>query len=160
MANQQAIVSIQITDDAGKVAALPLYVQFDNATATLSSIAAAVSVLCEDIDNIIDGKITRVGIELLYSIPGGLKGDPVAGCNVQETGLFSFKVLTTAYRFGIALPSIAAAVQSEGVIPVADDVETWVNRVVDDGTTLTLVEPISANGLETPVKTKVSFRKR
>jgi len=160
MATRALTVSFQILDDAGKTASMPVYTIFDDATATLSSIAAAVATLADDIDDIIDGQIVKISYTISQALPvSGIKTEPVSGSNVQETGLFSFPVLETAYKFAVAVPSVAAAVQDQGVIPITGVAQTFTDRASNDATTLTFVEPISQQGLGVVRKAGVTFRK-
>jgi len=156
----RGILSLQITDGAGKTASLPVYFGYDSGVETLSSLSAAAAILVDDIDAIIDGQVTKMTLSLDLALPGsGIKTSPVAGSNVQETGLFTYPVLDTPYAHGIALPSIAAAVQDQGIIPNAGAVATFNTRVSNAGTSMTFVEPISLKGLDDVLKAVVTFRK-
>lgn len=160
MATRQATVSLQFIDAAGKTTSMPVYVTFDDATATLSSIAAAVATLIDEVDDVTDCQVTKASYTINQAVPGsGIKTAPVAGSNVQETGLFTFPVLGSNYKIGIAVPGVAAAIQDQGVIPISGVAEAFTDRVMATGGTLAVVEPISLHTLGEVRSAVVTFRK-
>lgn len=160
MAVQRALLSFEITDGSGRVASMPIHLIYDDATATLSAIATNIAVIANFVDDIIDGQITGVDLTLQQDVPAGLKVAPLAPSNVQETGLFTFQVVGTPYKYAVDLPTIAEAVQSDGQIPNTGLVADFITRVENVASALTFVEPISKGVLGEPSLSRVTFRKR
>lgn len=137
MATQYATHSVSILDADGNVRSIPLYFTYDSA-ATLSAILAYCAVTLGMLDNIIDGQIVKQTIALEISLPGGIKTAPVAGSNVQESGLITFLTNAPVKRsFSQDLPAFAQSKFVGKVINLADtDVADWTARFVATGTTL------------------------
>src|SRR5207244_1043901 len=111
MATQQAIASFRIKDATGVVKAYEEYVTFDNSTATLSSLAAAMAGIAGYLDAVTDGQIISMGLKLYQALPGGLKSAPVDGSDVEETGLFTFVSSSPGGKvYSIDVPAIAQSI--------------------------------------------------
>src|ERR1700693_2537024 len=111
MAAAFAIVSLRIKDAVGVVKAYEEYVSYDTATATLATIAAAAAGVATNLDPVTDGQIVSLGIKLYQALPGGLKGAPVAGSDIEETGLFTFNTSAPGGKvYSIDVPAVAQAI--------------------------------------------------
>jgi hypothetical protein len=137
MSDQFLTHSITILDADGNRKSIPIYEKYDSA-ATLSSILAYVATTLGFLDLILDGQIVKQQVTLEVALPSGLKSAPVAGSNVQESGLITY--LTTApikRSFGQDIPAFAQTKFTGKVINLADtDVANWTGRMVATGTTL------------------------
>lgn len=138
MATQYATHSVSILDADGNVRSVPLYFDYDSG-ASLSSILAYCAVTLTMLDAIIDGQIVKQSIALDIALPSsGIKTTPVAGSNVQESGLITFLTDAPVKRsFGQDLPAFAQSKFVGKVINLGDsDVSDWVDRFTATGTTL------------------------
>lgn len=160
MAIQRLLLSIGIIDGSGRTASMPLHMKFEDTVVTLADILASNAIIVDYVDAIIDGKVTDMSFTIQQTLPETLKTDPLAPSNVQETGLFTFAVADSPYSFGIDLPTIAEAVQSQGVIPDTGDVATFTGRVTNAVAAIQFCEPVSRLNLASLSKARVSFRKR
>lgn len=138
MATQFAVASFRILDAVGVSKSWETYVSYDDATATLSSLAAAMSVLCSAVDDVSDGQVTAMGLRLMMTLPeSGIKTAPVAGSDIEETGLFTF--LTSApggKAYGSDVPAIAQSILTGRSITVASGVgKTFCDLLVNNSAT-------------------------
>jgi hypothetical protein len=161
MATNFAAHSVSILDADGNVRAIPLYFKYDSG-ASLSSILAYCAVTLLDLDAILDGQIVKQSISLDIALPSsGIKTAPVAGSNVQETGLITYLTDAPVKRsFGQDLPAFAQAKFVGKVIDLADtDVTTWTDRFIATGATLIATNQDFLAGLVQAVKGVKTFRK-
>lgn len=108
MATAQAIVSIRVQDAVGVVKAYEEYVTYDDATATLASLLTAVQLRVTNLDNMTDGKVLSSTLRLFMALPGGIKADPVAGSDCEETGLVTFITSSPGSKvYSLDIPAIS-----------------------------------------------------
>ncbi len=129
MATQHAVASFRLKDDAGVIKAFEDYVSYDDATATLVSIAAGMSAIAALLDPITDCQILSMGLRLVYSLPAGLKAAPVANSDVEETGLYTFLTnLPQARAYGQDIPAVPASfLVGKNINTAQADVANWLN---------------------------------
>lgn len=113
MASVSVIVSLTVEDGDGEIFAVPIYGTAAD-TATIANIVTAVGTLANLVDDVIDGKIVKVGVRLDLSIPAGLKGSAVAGSEVERTGLYNFTAINTKYDAALDLPAMALSTLISG----------------------------------------------
>lgn len=162
MTTQYLVHSITIEDADGNRKSVPIYFTYDSA-ATLSAILAYCAVTLTDLDAILDGQIVAQSITLDIALPSsGIKTAPVAGSNVQESGLITYLTDAPIKRsFGQDLPAFAQAKFSGKVINLADtDVTTWTARMIATGTTLLAANQDFLAHLASVVKGVKTFRKQ
>lgn len=131
------ILTYSILDADGNRQSLPVYGQFDETTVTLSALLAYLAVTASDLDAVTDGQIVYQSLTISPPLPGGLKSSPVAGSNVQETGLISFSTATPNRSYGQDIPAfIQAGFDGMNIVLSNAAVETWTDRMVNSGTTI------------------------
>src|SRR5574337_1806557 len=161
MAIQNAIHTITLQDADGDQASVPLYVSYDDAVATLAALSAYMAGRCAEIDAITDPQIVRQSLLLQTALPGGLKAAPVAGSDVERTGLITFNLTTpTGKAFGLDVPGFKASKFSGDNINLADvDVAAFTTTVTTGGGTMTHKNDLWSSTLATVRKGVKSFRK-
>lgn len=96
------VYSFQVTDADGNVTAVTVYAK--HASATLAQLQTWGQDLSEVIDGALDGKVTKAGLLVDLTV-GDVKAEPVAGSNIQETGLITFDCASTPYNFSLDFPA-------------------------------------------------------
>jgi hypothetical protein len=110
--------SITLVDELGTEASDTYYALLDP-TQTIQLAIDAWAALAAVVDPITGGQIIRGGITIL-PVPAGLKGAPVAGSRVEQTGVFNFLDSITTHRYGQALPSLRDSKIVAGKINLVD----------------------------------------
>lgn len=162
MALQNGIHTITLQDADGDQASLPLYVKYDDATATLAAIAAYMAATVGDLDAVTDAQIVKQSFLIQTALPGGLKAAPVAGSDVERTGLITFNRVTPAGKaYGMDIPGWAAAHFVGDLINLTDagDVAAWVSRIVTAGGTFEHYDDLWTTKMASGRKGVKSFRK-
>lgn len=141
MATLHTIVSAVIEDADGDRQSIPIYGDFDTVAHTIADLLAWASVTLTYLDPITDGKIVKHFITLQPDLPAGLKSDPVAGSDVEETGLITFNTTSPGSKaFSQDIPAFKRTLYTGDLIDVAaatGDVHDWVARMTDQ--TLTVI---------------------
>lgn len=138
MTTQFAVHSVTVLDADGNRKAIPIYLTYDSA-ATLSSLLTYCSVGLAALDLLLDGQIVQQSLTLNIALPtSGIKTAPVAGSNVQESGLITYLTDAPIKRsFGQDIPAFAQSKFTGKVINLGDtDVAAWVARMVSTVTTM------------------------
>ena len=133
-----AVHSVTIQDAKGERTSIPIYMAYDPAVETLTSIAAYMSVTLGALDSVTDGQIVSHSLSLNGVMPtGGIKTAPVAGSDTEETGLLTFLTNSPTKRaYGQDIPAFAQAGFVGGKIDLAQtDVAAWVTRALATGGT-------------------------
>lgn len=161
MTVQNAIHTITLQDADGDQASLPLYVTYDDATATLSSLAAYMAARVADLDAITDAQIVKQSLLLQNALPGGIKTSPVAGSDVERTGLITFNLLTPSGKaYGMDIPGFKSSKFSGDAINLADaDVSTWTTNMISTSGTMKHLNDLWSSVFSTVRKGVKSFRK-
>lgn len=137
MAIQHALLTIGVHDDTGVPTTFNDYISFDNGTATLSSLAAAVSAEVGAFDDLTEAVVDYVTLTLNYALPAGMKTDPVAGSDVEETGLINFTTTSEDGRtYSQDIPAILQSLLVGKNINLAgpNAASAWVTLVTTVGT--------------------------
>jgi len=74
-------------------------------TQTIADINAWNAAFVEAVDNVTEAEIIATSVTLFPDLPGGIKGSPVAGSDVQEGGLITFDLTGTDYTDGVRVPA-------------------------------------------------------
>jgi len=161
MAIQHGRITFSVQDADGNRSSVVDYVQFDNATATLSAIAAYLSVEAQQLDDIIDGKIVACTFTIEHILPGTLKADAVVGSNVQETALLSFNIPRPGGgTYSQDIPAFAQAYfVGKTVNASATEVLDWTDRMTTPTGTLMSEDDSKAYLLGAFKSGKKTFRK-
>jgi len=119
--------SATILDAMGVTATSVAYLQADS-TGTGASLVGAAQTWATDLDAVTAGKITELRVTILAALPGGLKANPVAGSEVEKTGVLNFTADESPHRFGFIIPAIKAGAIAAGRIDLSNaDVRALVN---------------------------------
>lgn len=159
MAIQQAAASITIRDATGVSKAADFPFKFDDATATLANLMTWLSGLSVAVDAVTEGKVTKIRLILSVAIPGGLKANPVALSDVEETGLETWFAAGTPNAYGVDIPAFLQSAFIGGNINQANAAVTALNNYLSVPTNTIVGTDRYGNALTT-VKTGVkTFRK-
>jgi hypothetical protein len=107
------LLSFQITDFAGGVKSLPVYIASGQSVATIQTIADAVVAV---LDPAIDGQITQITVTLQLTIDDGAKDAPTSGNTVHEGALLGYSAEDTVYRHSYFIPSYENAGYAGNVV--------------------------------------------
>lgn len=136
-----SVLSYQITDADGNKKSLPVYVP---ASVTLANLQAYSDATVALLDDTIDGQITGITALVGLTTPGGLKGTPVAGSNVQEGALLSFGIASSNYTFGMFIPAFAQENFSDASV-VDENITDFIAQIVTGSNS---TAPTSREGLD------------
>src|ERR1700690_1859070 len=76
-------------------------------TATFSDIISTLNTWLADLDACTAGQILSAEIEVMPTLPGGLKPDPVTGSRIEQTGLLNFSATGTTHLNGVIVPALS-----------------------------------------------------
>lgn len=125
-------VRIKDAEESTKEATIPLNVPD---TATVAEVQTWFDAVAEEIDNLTEGQITEASLTLPLTLPGGLKGAPVAGAFNERGGLITFD--TDGPRAAsIRIPAILKTIMPGDTFPLTGAVALFVTRMTT--TTLTI----------------------
>lgn len=161
MAIQNAIVSYTVIDADGDQASIPIYVSYDDATATLATITTWVQQVAGYLDAITDTQVTKINVQLSVSIPGGLKPAAVAGSDVERTGLITYNLTTPAGKaYGQDIPGFATDEFTGDAINTGSlDVLQWTGRMTGAVAPFTAKNDLWSSTLASVRKGVKTFRK-
>lgn len=152
------VISVQVTDDGGKAATVQGLYCPD--TATIAQVQAWVTAFLPHLDVVTAGKITRAGVNLGLTLPGGLKATATPDRAVNNGANFAFSAANTIYRNTIWVPAIDMGLVDGQVLDVADPLldNFKTDIVTGDGT----VAPSDKyeNDITAFLSGALSFRKR
>jgi hypothetical protein len=103
-ANTVVRFSATVQDEAGLKASVVSHLYVDSAQ-TVAAMVTALNTWLADLDAITGGQIIRSGIGIVPALPGGIKGSPVAGSEVQEVATFDFTQTGVPYHYGQVVPA-------------------------------------------------------
>jgi len=161
MAQVKTILSFTTQDADGEIAAMPIYCTMDD-TQTLGDIAVLVAAIGILVDTVMDGKVIKQFMKFEVNV-GAVKSDPVAGSEIETTGLISFPLEgLTQKSYSLDIPAFARSLFVGNKINLAN---------VDVGALIEVMTgvspfppPIVTNdtwsyNLLTPTKGRKTFRK-
>lgn len=131
MAVQNAIISYTVLDADGDQASVPIYASYDDATMTLASMTTWVQQVAGYLDAVIDCQVTKINVQLAVNLPAGLKPAPIAGCDVERTGLITYNLTTPAGKaYGQDIPGWATdEFEGDNIKLGSLDVLQWTGRM-------------------------------
>ncbi len=156
------IYSWTFKDAKGKPASVPVYGTFDEATVTLAQLMAYASTTLLKLDPLTEGQATQVAITLFPSLPSsGIKTAPVAGSDVEETGLLTYQLTSPLNRsFGQDIPAFTQSKFTNGVITLTDtEVIAWRDQMLNHTTYVVPSNEYWASTLNALLRGVKSFRK-
>lgn len=108
-----------ILDELNVQAETSVYALIDP-TASFSTVLAQLNTWLADLDACTDGQIIGAELEVLPTLPGGLKGSPIALSRVEQTGMIAFSAADDPHQWATAIPALsnAGTVISDGKIVV------------------------------------------
>jgi len=126
MALINTILSYTIQDADGERQAFPYYAQIDDTT-TLAGLQVFLDEYGTLLDAIIDGAIKKERIVLDFPLTDGVKADPVAGSEIEKTGLLSYPLISVPGKtFSQDIPAFKVSLFVGNKINLSDtDVVAW-----------------------------------
>lgn len=161
MATQFAQYSATLEDDKGERTSVAAYLQYDDATATLSSLMSALAGITTNLDAITDAKVIKHSLALTSALPGGVKASAVADCDNEETGLFSFvSDSPNSAAYAVDVPAIKSTLlDGKNIIVSSGAGQTFVNMITSPSGTLVWTDNTFSNLLPTLRTAQKTFRK-
>jgi len=95
-------IGVSIQDASGNKKSMAIYVP---ATLSLATVQTEMNTFLPAIDAAIDGKIVDSAVTIALSLPGGMKTAADAGNTVHEGALLRYSAASTAFEFGLYVPS-------------------------------------------------------
>jgi hypothetical protein len=161
MALQKVLMSFTIEDAKGYKGSLPIYGTYDDATATLASVLAYIDTMATLVDAITEGKVISQSLVLYPTLGAGLKADPVANSDVQESGLFTFPMANLPSKsFSIDVPAlIQAAFVADNINTANVAIAAWLDEINNNTAEIRATNDIWTTFLNPVRKAVKSFRK-
>lgn len=107
MANRPVFYSFVVKDGDGEKTAVRLLKEVADTT-TIASLLTATASLATLIDNCLDGKVVSYSVGVHLPTAGGtVKANPVAGCEIERTGLITFDLVSTTDTYSVDFPAWA-----------------------------------------------------
>lgn len=157
----QSIISITVQDADGDKKSVALY--WPNSDINSADIDAVVLDLAGAMDAVIDGKIIAVNVTRAHEVPEGLKGSPVANCEVQKGALLHFRRADQTRVYSVYIPTwTPAKFTLDAVNDAASGVSTLTGMLVTTNTQASGDVAISdefGNDLESYINGEKVFRK-
>lgn len=111
MAFQRAIVSVSIQDADGDRASVPMYFVYEDTLVSLATLTSFAQEAATRMDDVSEGQVISLSIVLYPALPAGLKVSPVAGSDVEKTGLSTFNLtLIPGRSFGHDVPALQTSI--------------------------------------------------
>src|ERR1700674_5304715 len=92
-----------VIDEAGIKANTSAHLFIDPAQ-LVSAVTTAFNAWLAALDGVTGGGIVRADWTIVPPLPGGIKGAPVVGSEVQEVATFGFPEASTPYSYGNTVP--------------------------------------------------------
>lgn len=132
-------------------------------TLTLPQITGFMEAQAALIDEVTDGQIVEMRVEVQVAVPSGLKANPVANSEVQKGALFTFGLNGTSYAHSIRVPAFKPSLFAGKEVNTSDtDVTALVDSIVT-GLTIASAPVAPSNPFELDITglttAKKSFRK-
>ncbi len=123
--NTQARFHAGIVDDAGIRSTVLSHLYIDDGQ-TVAALNTALQAWLTDLTAILGAKIITASAGIYEPVSASQAGKPVAGAEVEETGVWSFNQTGTAFRYGQAVPGLLETVIVAGEIdPTNAGVIAW-----------------------------------
>lgn len=126
MANTQAArFSYSVVDATGIKASVTNYALLDP-TIAVSAVKTAWLAQGALLDAATEAQIVGGDVAIVFAADGAWKDAPVAGSEVESTGVFDFSNSVTPHKYGQALPALLSAAIVGGKIDLTNtDVKAW-----------------------------------
>jgi len=162
MAVQQGLASIQLLDATGVVGAFDQPFTFDDASTTLANLIAAMQGLSTQVDAVSEGLTQKIRMTLDIALPSGINVlKPVAGSDLEETGLFTMNVLGNIYSYGVDVPAyLQTEFTGKNIQTSAPPTSSFINYLITTATGSVKWADRGKNQLSAVVRARKTFRKR
>lgn len=115
----QCLASYQIQDADRETTSFDL--NFVNTTNLLTDILLYLfGNVAPALDLVTDGKLVKVRLSLLVTLPPGIKANAVAGAENERTGLFTCGLANTTKSYGVDVPAFSQGKFNAGSINMLD----------------------------------------
>lgn len=155
-------VSFRVKDADGEIFSMPLYGTADDAS-TITELIGEISNMGTLVDAILDGQVVAAGICIDIGLGAmTLKGSPVAGSEVERTGLIPFVVGSTGRTWSADLPAFKYAdfLSGTNLINMAQtDVAAFTSALMTGGGHITWSDPTKGYNLPAVGQGTKTFRK-
>jgi len=122
-------ISVALTDAKGASRRTHVYAATGG---TLIEIQGFVDVNIPLLDAITEAQVTDISFTRTLVIPAGLKGAPIADCDVEEGANMLFDVAATPYNHSIRIPAILQTLLTGYEVSIVDaDVVAWSNNLIN-----------------------------
>jgi hypothetical protein len=151
-------VSLQLLDALGVTVSAPFYTNIDD-TKTIAQLMTQAGNLASAVDPVTDSQITQISVQIIGTIPGGLKTSPAATAENERTGLLNFSQTGSPYKYGVDIPAIADSKIVNGKIDLTDgDITFLITLLTSAGTVFSYVST-AIKTLVRLIDALLSFRK-
>jgi len=154
-----SLLSIGVLDDAGATKRANVFLP---GSMTLAQIQGWSDLYNPFLDAVIDGKISDAQVTFALTLPGGLKGSPVADSTVRRGADFTF-LNPSRYKWPAYIPAWGLTYIVGGNIdivstPVSDFLSAYIDGLVFSSVTY---QPLNGSGFDLTAlsKSKEAFRK-
>ena len=153
-----SVLSYEIKDDLGVTASMPHFVNIPTAT-TLAQIQTFANDYTPLLQAVTDGEITGITVKIPLVITGGASA-PVAGSEVERTGLINFEQNGSNYKQAIDILALSEGLIISGKIDLSNAAYiAWRNFVLATTLGITFTSKFG-NNLLAVLDTLITFRKR
>lgn len=161
MAQQRFLSSWTVEDAKGRKASVPIYGLYNDATTDLAALLAWMDSMSVLIDNVTEAKVISQTLQIYPQLGAGLKATPVANCDVQETGLFTFPLAgLTAKSYSIDIPAlIQAAFVGDEINTANTAVDAFLTEINNSASGIGATDDVWSHFLEVVRKARKAFRK-
>jgi hypothetical protein len=158
VATYEGTLSAELHDAIGVPASHIQYLSIPD-TVTVANLHTLVNGYVGVLDPITGAQIDKMIVKITLPFSGA-KSAPIAGSEVEKTGLFNFEQAGSFYKFGIDVPAIAASVlNSQGLIDLTNtNIQNWITFLGTVTAGVTFVSKF-INALVALLDALISFRK-
>lgn len=151
-----------IVDELGIQAQTSVYALIDP-TASFSDILALQDTWLADLDACTDGQIIGTELEVLPSLPTGLKGASASGSRVEQTGLLAFNSTGDTHTWSTAIPALSngGTVVSAGKPVITEDapLEVLIDLLTEGGSAALQWTNATSQAIASFARALISFRR-
>ncbi len=161
MGIQNVLITYTVQDADGDSASVPLYGTFDDVTVDLAALSGYAQARASELNDITDVKPTKISITVYPALPSGMKATPVAGSDVEKTGLLTFNLTSpTGKAYSQDIPGFFdAGFAGDTVNPVGTEIEAWVDSMTSPSLAVRITNNFWTSTLENLRRGLKSFRK-
>ena len=151
-----------IVDELGIQAETSVYAMIDP-TASFSEILALQDTWLTDLSACTDGQIIGTELEVLHTVPTGLRGSPASGSRVEQTGLLAFNSTGDTHTWSTAIPALSngGTVVSGGKPVITEDapLEVLIDLLTEGGSAALQWTNATSQAIASFARALISFRR-